>query len=109
MQRKTQRNDEAIAKHRSLRVIAQDIYTNWKPVHIYAAPYVNAMASLSSMDDKYDSDTALSVVLYFLSNANNWRGPQSLRIKSELKQMCRDTGYYLPMTQREREYWRSQQ
>jgi len=34
-------------------------------------------------------DTGRSVVLYFLGNAENWRGEHAKRLKAELKAMMR--------------------
>jgi hypothetical protein len=44
---------------------------------------------LDSITDNYGADSAKSVVLYFLSNANTWRGEHAKRIKAELKGMVK--------------------
>ena len=54
-----------------------------------AVPYVNAMQSLETIDDEYGADSAKSIVLYFLSNANTWRGEVARRVKAELKEMVK--------------------
>jgi hypothetical protein len=46
------------------------------------------METLDTIDDKYMYETAKSIVLYFLANANTWRGETARRIKAELKQMA---------------------
>ena len=74
---------------RDLSVIAEDIYRHWANPSIYARPYLEAMSCLSSICDRYYEDSAESVVLYFLSNANGWRGEDAKRIKSELKSMLK--------------------
>lgn len=56
---------------------------------LYAAvPYFKAMLSLDSLDDRYVEDSGLSVVLYFLSNAQQYRGDKARMIKAELKRRC---------------------
>jgi hypothetical protein len=76
---------------RPLHVIAAEIRRTWvnkdgQPRINYAAkPYLDAMAELSSIDGMYYCDTAKSVVMYFLGNAQTWRGDDARRIKAELK------------------------
>ena len=70
---------------RPLSVIAADIRANWPKVYFGAAPYLDAMFSLTSITDDYYADSARTVVLYFLANATTWRGDAARRIKAELK------------------------
>ena len=72
---------------RPLRVIAREIRANWRPVYFGAVPYLDAMASLEDIGDKYGCDDARGIVLYFLSNAATWRGDVARRVKAELKSM----------------------
>ena len=76
---------------RSLREIAREIRRDWtaqgKGVYFGAMPYLDAMQTLDSLDDTYGLDSAESIVLYFLANANTWRGETARRIKAELKAM----------------------
>jgi hypothetical protein len=74
---------------RPLYEIAQEIRQDWKNVYFGALPYLQAMETLNSIDDKYLFDSAKSIVLYFLSNAGTWRGETAKRIKAELKAMCK--------------------
>lgn len=74
---------------RPLRVIAREICDDWKGVYFGATPYIDAMHSLNSIDDKFYEDSARSVVLYFLANAQQWRGKTARRIKAELKEMLK--------------------
>ena len=67
--------------------IAQEIRKDWKTVNYGAKPYLDAMATLDSINDRYGIDSAKSIVLYFLSNASSWRGETAKRIKAELKKM----------------------
>ena len=73
---------------RPLYHIAAEISRDWKPVHPYAKPYFEAMATLDSIDDNFMFDSGKSVVCYFLSNAGTWRGETAKRIKAELKKMA---------------------
>jgi hypothetical protein len=47
------------------------------------------MRTMTTMDAPYLCDSASSVVMYFLSNATTWRGPDARRIKAELNGMLR--------------------
>lgn len=73
---------------RPLYEIAREIRKTWTKVSPYADEYLRAMERLNSIDDYYYFDTAKSVVLYFLSNAQGWRGEDARRIKAELKEMA---------------------
>lgn len=74
---------------RPLYEIAREIRNTWTKVSPYAEPYLEAMQSLNSINDNYYYDSGKSVVLYFLSNANTWRGEDARRIKAELKEMLK--------------------
>lgn len=72
---------------RPLYVIANEIRKDWRKPYFGAVPYLEAMAGLQSVNDNYGLDSAKSIVLYFLANANTWRGDNARRIKAELKAM----------------------
>jgi len=74
---------------RPLYQIANEIRKDWTKVNFGAKPYLDAMSSLDSINDKYMFDSAKSIVLYFLSNASTWRGETAKRIKLELKAMVK--------------------
>ena len=78
---------ETVTATRPLSVIARDIRATWPKVYFGAVPYLQAMAQLGSINDKYYEDSARSVVNYFLANAGTWRGEDARRIKAELKAM----------------------
>lgn len=73
---------------RSLHDIASEILKAWPNMNYAARPYLSAMLSLDKISDRCMADSAKSVVLYFLSNAGTWRGPDAKRIKAELKAMA---------------------
>ena len=75
---------------RNLNIIAQEIRKDWGAKINYAAkPYLDAMQQLESVNDSYGYDSGNSVVLYFLCNAQSWRGETAKRIKKELNAMCK--------------------
>lgn len=74
---------------RPLWAIASEVRKDWKKPYFGAVPYLDAMASLESIDDTYGWDSARSIVLYFLSNASTWKGETAKRVKAELKALCK--------------------
>jgi hypothetical protein len=76
---------------RTLRVIAAEIQKDWgQKVNYAAKPYLEAMKELDLISDQYYLDTASSIVMYFLGNAQGWRGDTARRVKKELNQMLKD-------------------
>lgn len=70
--------------------IAFLIRKNWKAtskngVYFAAVPYLEAMASMVSVNDKYGCDDGKSMIIYFLGNATSWRGEVAKAVKAELK------------------------
>lgn len=74
---------------RSIADIAREIRNDWKKPYFGAVPYLEAMHSLDSVRDNYYYDDGKSIVLYFLANANTWKGETARRVKAELKAMCK--------------------
>jgi hypothetical protein len=74
---------------RKLSEIAAEIRKTWPKPYFGAVPYLDAMGSLSSINDNYYEDSARSVVAYFLANAATWRGEDAKRIKKELNQLLK--------------------
>jgi hypothetical protein len=74
---------------REIKHIAQDISKDWKNPYFGAVPYLNAMHSLSDLQDSYYYDSAKTIIRYFLSNAQSWRGEVAKQIKAELKQLIK--------------------
>lgn len=70
---------------RTLAEIARDVVKHWPNVNYAAKPYLSAMLTLSTVQDSYGYDSGKEVVLYFLSNAQSWKGEDARRIKAELK------------------------
>lgn len=74
---------------RPLYAIAREIAQDWRKPYFGAVPYINAMYSLDTINDRYGWDDGESIVRYFLSNATTWRGDNARRIKAELKDMLK--------------------
>lgn len=74
------------AAKRPISEIARDISREWKKVYFGAVPYLEAMHTLSTSADMYGMDSGESIVLYFLGNANSFRGPRAKELKAELRQ-----------------------
>ena len=72
---------------RNLSEIAKDIRSNWKNVYSWAEPYLQAMEQIHSpeTDAPYLFEDAKTQVMYFLANAQYWRGEIAKTIKKELK------------------------
>lgn len=75
-------------KDMTISQLAREIKKDWKKVNYGAVPYLQAMLSLESVDDKYGCEDGKGIVLYFLSNAGTWRGEVAKVMKAELKARC---------------------
>jgi hypothetical protein len=73
---------------RTLSDIAREIRADWKNVYFGAVPYLDALRTMGDISENYGADDGKSIVLYFLANANSWRGETARRIKAELKKMA---------------------
>lgn len=67
-----------------LAAVGYLINQNWKNVNFAAKPYLDAIFTLGSVDDLYGQDSGRSIVMYFLGNAQGWRGPVAKLVKAEL-------------------------
>jgi hypothetical protein len=77
------------ATKRPLYEIAQEIRKDWKKPYFGAVPYLDAMGSLHDARENFGYDSGKSIVLYFLANAQMWRGDVAKRVKAELKAMVK--------------------
>lgn len=69
--------------------IARLVEQDWKKVYFGAVPYLQAMATMHSVNDAYGLDPGREIILYFLSNASTWRGETARAVKAELKRRMR--------------------
>lgn len=74
---------------RPIYQIAQDIKDAWKNPSPYALAYLNPMLTLNSIEDHYFFDDAKSIILYFLANAQGFRGEKARELKQELKDLLK--------------------
>ncbi len=69
----------------SLSELVARIRRDWAKPYFGAVPYLQALAQLDSIEQPFGADSGREMVLYFLANANTWRGIEARRIKTELK------------------------
>ena len=81
----TQREIEGATLGQLAQMIQDDLDEQGKEMYFGAVPYVEAMATLETMDDKYGYDDAESIVAYALGNLQTYKGPKARAIKAELK------------------------
>ena len=74
---------------RTFQQIARDIKSTWLNVYFGAVPYLEALLTLDTTDPNamYYYDTAGDIAMYFLANAQTFRGADARRLKAELKSM----------------------
>lgn len=65
--------------------VANIITSTWKNPYFAAVPYLDAMKSMNDVDEMYGAESGTMVVLYFLANAQRWRGDVARRVKAELR------------------------
>lgn len=80
-------------RHRPLYIIASDIRANWPKPYFGALPYIFALRHLNQITEPYGLDSGVSIVAYFLANAQTWRGEHARRIKQELREILKGAGY----------------
>jgi hypothetical protein len=71
--------------HIPLPTLVQQIRDDWKKPYFGAVPYLQAMATMCSFNDSYGYDDGKTIGLYFLCNAQTWRGPVAKAVKAEIK------------------------
>ena len=95
------------APHPMLDGYAEVIHDDWgEKISPYAAPYIDALSYLKTLDNDFGADSAKTVIAYLLSNLRTWRGETARRVKAELNEIFK-YGY---LTQKHKEtitdtYW----
>lgn len=82
-----------MSEPRRLLDICHEIRKTWvnkqgPSVYFGAVPYLEAMEDIARSGNDhggYWMDSSKDIVIYFLSNATTFRGPDAKRIKAELK------------------------
>jgi len=69
--------------------IAALIKKDWKKVNYAAVPYLNAMFSLTTVEDNYINESGRSIILTFLGNARSWTGDTAKAVKKKLNSMVK--------------------
>jgi hypothetical protein len=80
----------------SIASLASIVRRNWTKVYFGAVPYLDAMCQMGTINEDYGYDSGVSIVLYFLANANTWRGPVAKEVKKELNKRCKSASYSKP-------------
>ena len=74
---------------RPLYEIAEEITADYaskgKPVYFAAAPYVEALSTMTTIEDSFYDQSGRTIVAYLISNLSYWRGDVAKRVKAELK------------------------
>jgi len=71
------------------RMIIKDWRSQGKGINYAAKPYVEAMLSIENINDNFGYDSGVSIVRYFLCNANSWKGNTAREVKKKLNAMCK--------------------
>lgn len=74
--------------------IAQIIQKDWKAtskngVYFGAKPYLDALKTMSTIDQNYYSESGKSIVIYFLANAQTWKGEVAKAIKAHFNKLIK--------------------
>ncbi len=82
-------NDITLTPQTPICEIAEIIREDWHHISYSAAPYLDAMDELYTLDDVYGYDDAKSIILYFLSNAGHWKGALAREVKAHLRSIVK--------------------
>jgi len=66
-------------------IIRRDFREQGKKIPPAAQPYLDALATLGTVDDQYGMDSGKSIVAYALSNLGSYKGETARLVKAELK------------------------
>lgn len=80
-------NDILTIADLDLSEIADLITLDWQKPYFGAVPYIDAMQCLQTVDDNFGLDSGREIVMYFLANANTWRGATAREVKKHLKSL----------------------
>jgi hypothetical protein len=69
--------------------LAKIIFKDWQKISPHAIPYLEAMTTLKTVNDKYGEDSAKSIIIYFLGNATGYRGEVAREVKKKLNQLIK--------------------
>jgi hypothetical protein len=70
--------------HRAPKEIAQDVRSDWKPIHPEAERFLVAMDRLDKIGACHSAEADVKVLAQFRWAARKWTGPVAGQIKSEI-------------------------
>lgn len=73
----------------SIKQIAKEILEDWKTPYFGAVPYLEAMLTINDINERYGEDSGKYIVMYFLSNAQTWRGTKARETKLLLNKLIK--------------------
>lgn len=73
-----------------ISAIAKMIKQDWKTPHPWAASSLDFMLSIEDISEIYLDDTAVTIVQFFLDNADTWQSPTAWAVKGKLTQLIRE-------------------
>jgi hypothetical protein len=76
---------KATTAPRPLSEITREIRKDWRPMYRPAEAHFEAFEYANDVNEMYGCDSVKSEILYFLGNAQTWKGETARRIKLELK------------------------
>jgi len=74
--------------------IAYLIKKDWRKtakngIYFGAVPYLEAMTTLSNVNQTYIAESGKSIVIYFLANAQTWKGEVAKAVKAHLNKLIK--------------------
>lgn len=84
--------DAETLKQMSISTLARIIRKSWPKPYFGAVPYIDAMLTMHTIEDKYGEDSGASIVAYGISNMQTWRGETARLVKAELNRRLK--GHY---------------
>jgi hypothetical protein len=76
-------------KHMNIKQVAKEILDDWKNPYFGAVPYLEAMLTMNDINENYYDDSGKSIVMYFLGNAQTWRGAKAKETKLLLNKLIK--------------------
>jgi CHASE2 domain-containing sensor protein len=73
----------------NIKQVAKEILDDWKNPYFGAVPYLEAMLTMNDINENYYDDSGKSIVMYFLGNAQTWRGAKAKETKLLLNKLIK--------------------
>ena len=75
----------SMSMHKLFELVRED----WSRPYFGAVPYIDALMALTD-SGYYGLDSWQDLAIYFLGNANTWRGPTARAVKAELHRRLKE-------------------